>query len=43
MVEDSSILLNLLYIKSRVESSKDLIKIQYSTLQTPSVDTGNNT
>jgi len=43
MVENSSILLNLPYIKSRVESSKDLIEIRYSTLQTPSVDTGNKT
>jgi len=43
MVEDSSILLNLPYIKSRVESSKDLIEIQHSTFQTPSVDTGNTT
>jgi len=43
MVEDSPILLNLPCIKSRIESSKDLINIQYSTLQTPSVDMGNTT
>ena len=43
MVEDSSTLLNLPYIKSRIETYKDLTEIQYSNLLTPSVDTGNTT
>ena len=43
MVEDSSTLLNLPYIKSRIETYKDFNEIQYSNLLTPSVDTGNTT